>query len=106
MIAGHSSSGRRSAPRSCSSVIFQAPVPPSGHACQRNPNLAVNINFVHGLGYEKPQTLLHPWLWLTTLIVGFPIVFYLPCHLALRTLFLKPLDARTETGTETALQVA
>ncbi len=82
---------------------FFAPVPP---APASNPNLAVNINFVHGLGYEKPQTLLHPWLWLTALIVGYPIMFYLPCHLALRTLFLRPLDAGTEAGAETALQVA
>jgi hypothetical protein len=82
---------------------FFAPVPP---APASNPNLAVNINFVHGLGYEKPQTLLHPWLWLTALIVGYPIVFYFPCHLVLRTLFLRPLDAGAGAGTETALQVA
>jgi len=63
---------------------FLAPAPP---APASNPNLAVNINYVYGLNYEKPQTWLPPWLWLTTMIVGFPIVFYLPSHLTFRSLF-------------------
>ena len=67
---------------------FLAPAPP---APPGNPNLAVNINYVHGLSYEKPQTWLPPWLWLTAMVVGFPVVFYLPAHLTLRFLF--PLTA-------------
>ena len=43
----------------------------------------MNINYVHGLSYEKPQTVMPPWLWVSIMIVGFPIVFYLPAHLAL-----------------------
>jgi hypothetical protein len=63
---------------------FLAPEPP---APATNPNLAVNINYVHGLSYERPQTRLPPWIWLTTMIVGLPIVFYLPTHLTFRLLF-------------------
>jgi hypothetical protein len=63
---------------------FLAPAPP---APASNPNLAVNVNYVYGLNYEKPQTWLPPWLWLTIMIVGFPIVFYLPSHLSFRSLF-------------------
>jgi hypothetical protein len=62
---------------------FLAPAPP---APATNPNLAVNINYVHGLDYEKPQTWLPPLVWLTTMIVGFPIVFYIPSHLTFRSL--------------------
>lgn len=72
---------------------FAAPAPP---APSSNPNLAVNINFVHGLSYEKPQTWLPPWLWLTGMIVGYPIVFYLPSHLTFRSLF----STKTATGPE------
>jgi hypothetical protein len=61
---------------------FLGPAPP---APPDRPNLAVNINYVHGLSYEKPQTWMPPWLWLSVMIVGFPIVFYLPAHLAFRT---------------------
>jgi hypothetical protein len=63
---------------------FLAPAPP---APASNPNSAVNINFVYGLDYQKPQTWLPPWLWLTAMIVGFPIMFYLPSHLTFRSLF-------------------
>ena len=58
-----------------------APKPP---APAENPDLAVNINYVHGMSYEKTQTVMHPWLWLGIMIVGFPLVFYLPAHLAFR----------------------
>ena len=61
-----------------------APAPP---APASNPDLAVNINYVHGLNYVKPQTVMRPWLWLTIMIVGFPIVFYLPAHLTFRPSF-------------------
>ena len=64
--------------------FFLAPAPP---APADNPNLAVNLNYVHGLSYEKSQTVMPPLLWLGIMIVGFPIVFYLPSHLALRAWF-------------------
>jgi hypothetical protein len=62
--------------------FFLAPAPP---APALNPNLAVNINYVHGLSYEKPQTWVPPMVWLVTMIVGFPLVFYVPAHFLLRS---------------------
>jgi Protein of unknown function (DUF1569) len=67
--------------------FFLAPAPP---APLTNPDLAVNINYVHGMSYVKPQTIMAPWLWLTIMIVGFPIVFYLPAHLAFHAFFPGP----------------
>jgi hypothetical protein len=72
------------------SSYFLAPMPP---APAENPNQAVNINYVHGLNYEKPQTVMRPWLWVTIMIVGFPIVFYLPAHLAFRKVIPPPAAA-------------
>ena len=50
--------------------FFLAPAPP---APADNPNLAVNLNYVHGLSYDKPQTVMPPWLWLGIMLVGFPV---------------------------------
>jgi hypothetical protein len=77
--------------------FFLAPKPP---APADNPDLAVNINYVHGLDYEKPQTIMPPWLWLTIMIVGFPIVFYLPAHLAFRALIPTPPAAAAPSQNE------
>jgi hypothetical protein len=78
--------------------FFLAPAPP---APLNNPGLAVNLNYVHGLSYERPQTWMPPWLWLTIFLVGFPVVFYLPAHLIFRTWF--PAAARTRDQTEPVL---
>jgi hypothetical protein len=64
--------------------FFLAPAPP---VPADNPNRAVNLNYVHGLSYDRPQTLMPPWLWLGIMVVGFPVVFYLPTHLALSAWF-------------------
>jgi hypothetical protein len=80
---------------------FLAPAPP---APADNPNLAVNINFVHGLSYAKPQMVLPPWLWLTILIVGMPVLFYLPAHLAFRSIFGKSTATGFPGATGTAAQ--
>ena len=58
--------------------FFLAPPPP---APAENPKLAVNLNYVHGLSYDKPQTVMSPVLWLGIMMVGFPLVLYLPTHL-------------------------
>lgn len=76
---------------------FVAPAPP---APPDNPNLAVNINYVYGLGYEKPQTWMPPLVWLASMIVGFPLVFYLPAHIAYRFLARRPADAVGEIQVE------
>ena len=78
--------------------LFLAPAP---RAPLDNPNLAVNLNYVHGLSYERPQTWMPPWLWLTIFLVGFPVVFYLPAHLIFRTWF--PAAARAGDQTEPVL---
>jgi hypothetical protein len=70
--------------------FFLAPKPP---APKDNPDLAVNVNYVHGMSYEKPQNVMPAWLWLTIMIAGFPIVFYLPAHLAFRALMPPPAAA-------------
>jgi hypothetical protein len=75
--------------------FFLAPKPP---APAENPDLAVNINYVHGLNYEKPQTVMPPWLWLSIMIVGFPIVFYLPAHLVFRALVPPPGASALSAG--------
>ena len=61
----------------------------------------MNLNYVHGLSYERPQTWMPPWLWLTIFLVGFPVVFYLPAHLIFRTWF--PAAARAGDQTEPVL---
>jgi hypothetical protein len=63
-------------------LLAPAPPAPSG-----NPNAAVNINYVHGMGVDKPQAWMHPWLWLAALMVCLPLCLYLPTHLVLSRLF-------------------
>jgi len=69
-----------------------APSPP---APADNPNLAVNINFAHGLSSQKPQTWMPPMLWLTSIIVGFPLLLCLPAHLFYRSFAPKPVSSDT-----------
>jgi hypothetical protein len=64
--------------------FFLAPAPP---APADRPNQAVNLNYVHGLSSDKPQDVMAPMLWLGIMVVGFPLVFYLPAHLAFSTWF-------------------
>ena len=52
-----------------------------------NPNAAVNVNWVFGPGEETVQTWMAPGLYLALQIVFYPIVIYLPTHLALGRLF-------------------
>jgi hypothetical protein len=73
--------------------FFLAPAPP---APATNPQLAVNLNYVHGLSYTEPQTWMAPWLWFTMLLVGLPVAFYLPAHLMFRAWF--PAATAGEAG--------
>jgi len=41
-----------------------------------------DLNWVYG-PYEKPQTWISPGLWFAIWLVGFPLILYLPMHLAL-----------------------
>lgn len=58
---------------------FWLPAPPSDPA---HPLRSVNINYVYGISND-PQTWMNPHLWVLFLMVGLPLCFYLPTHLAL-----------------------
>ncbi len=77
---------------------FLAPAPP---APIDSPNLAVNINYVHGMNYKEPQSIMPPSLWLASMIMGFPLVFYLPTHLIFRAFFPPATPPKAQLGTET-----
>jgi hypothetical protein len=47
---------------------------------------AVNVNWVYGPG-DKAQTWMKPSAWVALLMILFPLVFYLPMHLLLSTVF-------------------
>ena len=65
-------------------LFLPAPPPPSDQA-----NLPVNVNYVYGLSDEKPQTWMNPHLYFLMVLVGLPLVVFLPTHLALRKLFTR-----------------
>lgn len=44
----------------------------------------VNVNYVYGMSEITPQTWMHPLAWLATLMIGLPLVMFLPTHFALR----------------------
>jgi hypothetical protein len=56
------------------------PAPP---APADNPNLPVNVDYVYGLSDDKPQELMSQGLWLTVLVVGLPLLLFLPAALVL-----------------------
>jgi hypothetical protein len=58
------------------------PAPPAP-----NPNVPVNVNYVYGLSDTKPQEWMPANLWVLTLLVGLPLLVYLPTHAALRFVF-------------------
>ena len=45
----------------------------------------VNINYVYGMSETEPQNYMPPLAWLGCLLVGLPLLVYLPTHLFLRT---------------------
>lgn len=57
------------------------PAPPADPA---NPNLPVNVNYVYGLSDAAPQTWMPGWAWLLCLLIGKPLLIYLPTHWMLR----------------------
>jgi len=51
-----------------------------------NPKAPVNINYVYGLSDTAAQTWMPEWAWLMTMLIGLPILVYLPTHRLLRRL--------------------
>lgn len=48
--------------------------------------IPVNINYVWGLRDTAAQTWVHPYVWLAGLMIGMPLVLFLPTHLLLSRL--------------------
>ena len=63
---------------------FGMPAPPSP---SESPNLPVNINYVYGLGSDRPQEWMPPLAYLSMMLVVLPLAIYLPTHVVLRKLF-------------------
>jgi len=62
--------------------VLPAPPAPASH-----PHLPVNVNYVFGLGDDRPQTWMHPHLFFLLILAALPTVCYLPTHLALSRIF-------------------
>jgi hypothetical protein len=61
-------------------AFFLLPAPP---APLDQPNLPVNVNYVYGLSDDKPQQWMPPLAWLSLMMTGLPLLFFLPTHLLL-----------------------
>lgn len=73
---------------------FLMPPPP---APADQPNLPVNINYVHGLSDEHPQTLMPPLAYLGLMLVLLPAVIFWPTHLVLKRV-CRPAPNGSESG--------
>ena len=71
---------------------FLLPAPPPS---ETDPNVPVNINYVYGLDDKQAQQWMPPLAWLGLLMVGLPLLVFLPTHLALKWLFPPP-SARSD----------
>ena len=74
---------------------FLMPAPP---APADNPNLPVNINYVYGLNEETPQEWMPPAVFLAAMMVGLPLIVYLPTHLVLRAVYPAPEPPHRQHG--------
>jgi hypothetical protein len=68
-------------------------MPPAG-AVLANPNQPVNINYVHGFDDKTPQGWMPPWAWLLSLMLGLPVLVWLPTHFALMRFFSSTVAGR------------
>ena len=70
--------------------FFAMPAPP---APVGNPNLPVNINYVHGFSDLKPQESLPPLAYLGLMMLVLPTCLFFPTHILLSRLFpTKPVS--------------
>jgi hypothetical protein len=58
------------------------PAPPA-----TTPDQPVNVNYVYGPSDQKPQEWMDGRLWLASLLVGLPVLVFLPTHLLLNASF-------------------
>jgi hypothetical protein len=71
---------------------------PASVAQVDDPNTPVNVNYVWGPSDEAPQTWVQPWVWLTGMAIGLPVLIYAPTHFILQAFFHKsPATAITTT---------
>jgi hypothetical protein len=73
-------------------AYFFLPAPP---APADRPNLPVNVNYVYGMSDDRPQEWMPPLAWFAVMMIGLPLLFFLPTHLLLNRLmgptgFLRP----------------
>jgi len=55
----------------------------------------VNINYVHGMSDTAAQTWMPPLAWFSTMLIGLPLLIFLPTHLALRFAFTRKTPVKT-----------
>ena len=55
----------------------------------------VNINYVHGMSDTAAQTWMSPLAWLSTMLIGMPLLIFLPTHLALRFTCMRKTAVKT-----------
>ncbi len=55
----------------------------------------VNINYVHGMSDTAAQTWMPPLAWFGTMLIGLPLLIFLPTHLALRFAFTGKTPVKT-----------
>lgn len=61
-------------------AYFLLPAPP---APEDNKNLPVNVNYVYGTSDDKAQEWMPPLAWLAVMMIGLPLLFFIPTHLLL-----------------------
>lgn len=69
---------------------FAMPAPP---APPDDPNVPVNINYVFGLNEAGPQTWMAPGAFLALMMIGLPLLIFLPTHAALSWAFAPRREA-------------
>ncbi len=68
---------------------------PAPGAVLANPKAPVNINYVYGLSDAAAQTWMPSWAWLSLLMIGLPMIAWLPTHLVLRRFVREAPPGRT-----------
>lgn len=75
--------------------LFTLPPPPD----PANPNSPVDINYVFGFSPEKRQTLMHPHLYVASLMLELLMFIYIPTHIV-----LKKIDLRMKKGARNGIK--